>query len=269
MTTSFQLTKEQRETFAARGLVRFDKMLPLERITRARQAVERAFEPLGWWRDGAWRFEERTKPRYPDKGFKSKQLGNKHNETIALLDEPALIDAADALLEGRAFDRSIYRRPQVLVTLPNADEWKAPTGWHVDAPRVESGQSMGVQMFTFLDVVEPGGGGTCVIAGSHRLLNDRGAMRNRDIALGLREHKFFQEIYAGAPSSLRGMAGEVPVELVELTGAPGDVWFMDLRILHTGAPNALARPRMMATHRFIRTDMLAEFAAAFGWEEEA
>ena len=52
---------------------------------------------------------------------------------------------------------------------------------------------------------------------------------------------------------------------MELIGEPGDVYFIDLRLLHTGAPNAADRPRMMATDRFLRADLVPEFAAAYGW----
>jgi ectoine hydroxylase-related dioxygenase (phytanoyl-CoA dioxygenase family) len=45
----------------------------------------------------------------------------------------------------------------------------------------------------------------------------------------------------------------------------GDAWLMDLRTLHVAAPNCSARPRLMATHRFLRADLTCELAAAFGW----
>jgi len=52
---------------------------------------------------------------------------------------------------------------------------------------------------------------------------------------------------------------------VELCGAPGDAYLVDLRVLHAAAPNASDRPRMMATHRFIREGVEQELAEAFGW----
>jgi ectoine hydroxylase-related dioxygenase (phytanoyl-CoA dioxygenase family) len=47
-----------------------------------------------------------------------------------------------------------------------------------------------------------------------------------------------------------GRAGEIEIEVVELTGKPGDVWLMDMRVLHTVAPNARSTPRVMLTQRF-------------------
>jgi len=52
---------------------------------------------------------------------------------------------------------------------------------------------------------------------------------------------------------------------MEMTGVPGDVWLMDLRVLHAGSPNAAERPRMMLTFRYERSDLLREVADAFGW----
>ena len=59
--------------------------------------------------------------------------------------------------------------------------------------------------------------------------------------------------------------GDVALELVELAGSPGDAWFVDMRVLHAGAPNACARPRLMATHCFLRADGVAELADGHGW----
>jgi ectoine hydroxylase-related dioxygenase (phytanoyl-CoA dioxygenase family) len=52
---------------------------------------------------------------------------------------------------------------------------------------------------------------------------------------------------------------------MELSGEPGDAYFTDLRLLHTGAPNASNRPRMMVTQRFVRADVMEELAPAVGW----
>jgi hypothetical protein len=50
-----------------------------------------------------------------------------------------------------------------------------------------------------------------------------------------------------------------------MTGAEGDAWLMDLRLLHSAAPNASVKPRMMATWRYLRAELVDEIAAGFGW----
>jgi ectoine hydroxylase-related dioxygenase (phytanoyl-CoA dioxygenase family) len=191
----------------------------------------------------------------------------------ALIDEPALLAVVDILLEGRPFDRDLFKRPQVMVTLPNADAWFVPTGWHCDLPRLASGRRPGVQLFTFLDRVEPGGGGTVVVAGSHRLLNEGRVVPANEMRRRLGQEAFFRDLYAEPGDAADrasllghvGAVGEVALEVVEVTGAPGDAWLIDLRMLHAVAPNASERPRLMATHRFWRADIVPELEQAFGW----
>jgi len=48
-----------------------------------------------------------------------------------------------------------------------------------------------------------------------------------------------------------GRVQGVDQEVVELVGEPGDVYLMDIRLLHTRCPNTLRRPRMMITQRFL------------------
>jgi ectoine hydroxylase-related dioxygenase (phytanoyl-CoA dioxygenase family) len=265
MTQSSILTPEQRDEFQRRGVLRLEGLLPAAAVGEARGAVQRAFEPMGLWRDGAWRLDAATRPVFPEKGFRSKQIGNKHPEVEALLETPALLAAVDVLLNGRAFDRTRNRRPQVLATLPNADAWSVPTGWHVDFPRLPSGERPGVQLFAFLDRVEPGGGGSVVVAGSHRLLNDGHLRRTGDIRGPLQRLPVFEDLFAEGPDAADGRArwftepgaiGDVELQVVELTGAPGDAWLMDLRTLHAVASNAAARPRLMITYRFVRADLI-------------
>jgi len=270
------LSPEQRDEFDRLGVLRLPGLLPADKVRRAREHVQRRLALLGLWRDGAWRLGDRPKPQWPDTGLKtSKAIGNKHPDIEALLEEPALLAAVDALLDGRAFDRAVYRRPQVLFTLPNTDRWTLPTGWHVDIPRLASGRCPGLQLFTFLDIVEPRGGGTLVVAGSHRLLNEERFIGAREMRRLLCREVFFRHLFSQAPAGAEdwgrllgqtAAVGDVTLELMELTGAPGDAYLTDLRVLHASAPNASDRPRMMATYRFMPGNVVREMVEAYGWE---
>jgi hypothetical protein len=44
---------------------------------------------------------------------------------------------------------------------------------------------------------------------------------------------------------------------------------MDLRTLHSGAPNASDRPRLMVTYRFVRRDVAREIGEGMGWIKAA
>jgi len=267
------LTPEQHDEFSRRGVLRIEGLLSPARVTTAREFVLRRMQQFGLWEDGAWRLGDRPKPKYPDTGLKtSKVVGNKHQELEALVEEPALRAAVDALNGGRPFDRRMHPRPQLLFTLPNADAWMLPTAWHADAPRLPSRERPGVQLFACLDHIAPRGGGTLMIAGSHLLLNDGRHVRARDLRRELGREAFFRPLWAAQPTRWEddealpsGVVGNVALQVMELTGAPGDGYLVDLRTLHSGAPNAADRPRMMITDRFIRADLAEEIAATYGW----
>lgn len=278
MARTSRLTPEQLDEFDHRGILRLAGFLSAETVRRAREAVLRPLERMGLWKASAWHLDALPRPQWPDTGLKTSQvIGNRHPELAALVEDPALAAAVDALMEGRPYERpGPNRRPQVLFTLPNAQTWTVPSSWHSDRPRLASGQSAGVQLFTFLDVVEARGGATLAIAGSHRLLNEGRAMRPSNFARLLRAEPFFADLLAADPSPggaqrradllhRTGAVGDVQLQIVEMTGVPGDVWLMDLRVLHVGSPNAAERPRMMLTFRYERSDLLKEVADAFGW----
>lgn len=275
MTGTF-LSSEQRAAFDREGVLRLPQFVSPPALEAARAVVLKPLSELGLWRDGAWRVDALPRPKWPAKGLKApKAIGNRHAELAALFEEPAARALVDELLEGRDHDRTIYRRPNVLITLPNADAWFVPNQWHADGMRLKSGESPGVQLFVMLDDVAPGGGGTMAVAGSHRLLNDGRNLKTAQIRDELVREPFFRDLYADerAPGRAelldrRGRVGDVEVALVEMTGAAGDVWVIDLRVLHSAAPNAAATPRLMVTNRFVRADVVAEYAAAYGWEAE-
>jgi ectoine hydroxylase-related dioxygenase (phytanoyl-CoA dioxygenase family) len=270
------LSTEQLHEFAQRGILRLDGLFSADRVRRALEHVQVRLARLGLWKNGAWSLGAHPKPQWPATGLKSsKVIGNKHSDVEALLEEPALLSVVKVLLAGGAVDRTMSPRAQILFTLPNAETWAVPTGWHVDNPRLVSGRQPGVQLFVFLDTVASRGGGTLVIAGSHRLLNDGRFIRSGQIRGLLRQEPFFRELYSGSPVSCDVRADllghsvvvrDVTLELVELTGAPGDAYITDLRVLHSAAPNTLAHPRIMLTHRFVRADVVQELTAGFGWQ---
>ena len=61
-----------------------------------------------------------------------------------------------------------------------------------------------------------------------------------------------------------GQVGDVELQLAELWGDPGDVYLVDMRMLHTLAPNASNLPRIMLAQRFIREDSIKQLYGGFG-----
>ncbi|MEO0880625.1 MAG: phytanoyl-CoA dioxygenase family protein [Pseudomonadota bacterium] len=149
---------------------------------------------------------------------------------------------------------------QILFTLPGAPNWFAPhDAWHVDAARLGPLGAPGLQIFALLDDVPPQGGGTLVVAGSHRLFNTSDVIRSKDLKRRLEKEAYFAWLFDAKREPLTtladtaGAVGDVELSIVELTGRRGDVFFMDLRTLHTPAPNASNSARVMLTCRLPRT----------------
>lgn len=271
MPQDFALSTEQLAAFERDGVLRLPGLMSSETARRARDVVFWRLTELGLWDKASNRLTG-PRPQWPSTGLRPGQvLTSARAEVADLFEDPAVAGIVSAALGGRDLDRTMHPRPQILVSLPNCEEWRTPDGWHTDYPRLASGESPGVQIFAFLGQVEPQGGGTLVLAGSHRLLNNNGALRAKKISRFLRGDAFFRGLYEGRVGSElpEGVVTGVPVRVVELTGAPGDAWLTDLRVLHSASPNAAHRPRMMATHRYVRVDLLAEIAAVFGWEARA
>lgn len=266
------LSNSQLSQLESTGVLKLPGLLDRAAVTRAREAVLAPLNRLGLWRDGNWRLDARPTPKWPDQGLKpARDIGHRHPEVEALIRQPAIEAVVDQLLAGAEVDRTVYPRPQVLASLPNALPWALPNGWHTDMPRLAKGGSPGIQAFMFLDSVEPHGGGPLVVAGSHRLFDGGRDMRVNEITSTLRREPFFDRLFTGGDAEGSGVlpvgrVGDVRLEVVELAGEPGDVFLMDLRALHAAAPNGSKYPRLMATHRFVRADRMREIARAFGWE---
>ncbi len=56
----------------------------------------------------------------------------------------------------------------------------------------------------------------------------------------------------------------VPLQVEELTGEPGDVSVVDMRVLHAPAPNCASAPCLMLTHRWISEQVHQQMADAAG-----
>lgn len=175
----------------------------------------------------------------------------------------ALADALDAIL-GRDGWAAPKRLARILLTFPGPAPWVMPSGWHFDAsfdpPTVPVPW---VQLWAFMDEVAPCGGGTLVLAGSHRLVE----RYSRDLPT---EHRpgngvnfarfmsldpFLDRLYRGGTADesrrelldVKGDVDGIEVWPRELTGQPGDLFITQGQILHTAAPNTTGRARMMLT----------------------
>ena len=243
-----------RDAFADRGIVRLDGAFGRDAAAHLRGVVGRYAERRAGVRlDGS--------SPWPDGRLPLSWKGLKRNPAFGvLLDNPAVRGALDAI-----FGAAGWQRPkpgaQVLVTLPVPGPWSLPDGWHMDCGfERPTWPVFAVKVFAFLGDVGPCGGGTMLLPGSHRLV-DRYRSGFAEPPGGgkanwhpfLRRHPPLGDLLRGAtrPDRGRSMVGEryeidgVPVDVVELTGAAGDVVITHLHVFHSGSPNTSESPRYM------------------------
>jgi hypothetical protein len=208
--------------------------------------------------------------------------------TFAQIVNPALRAMLNQLLAPAEWECDQHWG-SLLVSFPGAwpeapDRWDVPhQGWHFDAPLVRALPELyGVRIFTCLADVEPRGGATLVVAGSARLAralaNARAVakLRSADIRDVLRNrYKWIDELCSHDPAVDRverfitksTLLDDVEVRVVEMTGRPGDVYFMHPVMMHAASPNCLATPRMVLSTTVYQRGV--DWSVLYGPEREA
>jgi hypothetical protein len=176
-----------------------------------------------------------------------------------------LISVIDDLLGDGCWELP-ERLGAFLITFPNTASWELPDDsssqcWHSD-----EGPEPGLMTFVFLNQVDRFGGGTLVVRGSHRLPAASAAEEAMPDAMGRKwkdrwtvqhECEWLRQLRSPGDPVARykrfvEMSTEVngvPLQVVELTGEPGDIVLCHPRLVHAVAPNASGRPRFMRTPR--------------------
>ena len=248
--------------FAETGIVRLDAAFPstgAEQMTNAvwvyaeRKAGIRRDDP-GSWPDG---------PLWLNwKGLKRNQAFN------VLVDNDNVRTALDVL-----FGPGQWLQPkpgaQILLTLPRPGAWVLPGSWHMDCGfERPSWPVHAVKLFAFFGEVGPTGGGTMVLPGTHRVVDEYRRSLPPGTGAGmanwhrlLRQYPFLAQLLNGhqMPDGGRSLVGQVgdvsgvPVEVHELTGRPGDVVITHLHVYHAASPNVSTVPRQMLGKTIYRT----------------
>ena len=261
------LSQEQKETFVEWGFVKIEGLIPVEIVDPIREMVMERLNRHGFWGSEGW-----VAPTDAD-AVKKLSVTIKEISRSSKSLRPILTDRVLASARDLASGHEVELSPpitQFLFTAPRSyvlnhdgrwnGEWEVPRSiWHLDMPRSATIGAPGPEMFTFVNRVEPEGGGTLILAGSHRLLNDVEYLSSKSVKRKLKRHSYFRELIGKGSDDDRsrfmedvGYIDDVPVKVVELTGDPGDVYFVDLRLLHSIGANTSGRPRMMIAQRMPR-----------------
>ena len=175
---------------------------------------------------------------------------------------PGLID--DLLGRGNWDPSRAWAQP--LPVFPTKDEWDVPAKmWHLDYPvRGMTEPLFAVKMLCLLAPLEPRGGGTLLLAGSHTLLARRAAIGRGGNSSDVRRHLCAEDPWLKALMSPDGSADErvqrfmvegavvdgVALRVVEFSGAAGDAVLFHPWLLHNVSPNCRETPRMMVGQNF-------------------
>ncbi len=253
------------EEFRTTGLVRLESALDDGLIRQARDQLLNLAREHGVLAEERWAMSH-SRFGLPKPFRNALNTLNRSADFPDLIHED-LIQMAEELVEDSVTPMAPGQ--QILFSLPSKEPWSIPRDiWHIDLPRQGMHASPGLQVFTFLDDVEPEGGGTLVVTGSHRLINNLADLPSKKFKQLLKQERYFRSLLNPDLPSLTwsgettGRVGEVDVEVVELTGKAGDVYLMDLRMLHTPAPNSSHRARMMLTCRLPITALAARYSNA-------
>jgi hypothetical protein len=150
-------------------------------------------------------------------------------------------------------------RPQLLLSVPHKQKWSLNNlYWHLDIAVPKHNEIPGVQAFILIDDVQPRGGATLAIAGSHQLPylpqaktgSANSILRQDKLFSGLFDERPVEPETYFKPHAIHG----IQVSVVEMSGKAGDTYLMDMRLLHSPSINASKNVRMMATNRFMRDD---------------
>lgn len=261
------ISHAQRENFAELGVIKLEGLIPKAVVSPVRDLIYERLTRAGFWRDQAW-----TGPSTRWEGgkpLKAVLKGLAKASLFKTLITEEILDIAREVADGE-YVRPMAPRAQLLFTPPGAVEWQVPHSvWHLDVARLGDLGPPGVQMFTFLDSVAPRAGGTLAVAGSHRLLNDDGVIGSKEVKRRLKRQPYFRDLMDKTPSDRSHFmtetchVGGVPLRVVELTGEPGDVYFTDLRLLHSLGANTSSRPRLMVTQRLPRESVADRMGEAY------
>lgn len=125
---------------------------------------------------------------------------------------------------------------QLLLSLPHQGRWSlANLNWHVDVAAKPGHAIPGIQAFYLIDDVVPHGGATLALARSHRMTGEMAGRLRGSLKM---------------PADLEAVLSASNTEIIEMSGRAGDVFLMDMRVLHSPSINSAKGIRMMATTRF-------------------
>ena len=168
-----------------------------------------------------------------------------------------------------------YEKPKnwgaLFIAFPSEGDWEVPaSGWHTDANyRSQLWPPKGVAIHSLFGDILPRSGATLILSGSHRLIHQwfqqnpaPAGAKSADMRKLLQRHPYIRDLHTEGDAEARiarlmFQAEEVdgiPLQVIENTGAAGDVILLHPLLMHVAARNTGAAPRFLLSGG-ITTDM--------------
>lgn len=227
------MTTEQEKAFREKGCIYIPGALKKNVVQPVKDHVLKELKRLNIWSTGRVLSQKlKGVPVFQQTG-KLGQLISYPGLNEKLVSQELYSDMC--ILAGASLQAQIG---QLLISLPHQIAWTLEgLNWHRDNSKSPLRGIPGVQVFVLLDTVAVNGGATLALVGSHRLKNQSQAKEGISV---LTSHGVNHSVNIGG----------VELSIMEMSGRPGDVYLMDMRVLHTPSINATKDVRIMATARY-------------------
>jgi hypothetical protein len=239
------------DEFAATGIAKVEGAFGADSAARMRDVI---------WRELLYRYEvERDDPATWYRHAPTGLTTAKKSPAFAPICSRAVGEVLDVLL-GAGSWQPPKQYGNVLVTMPDTDAWRVPHRiWHADfPPTLATDRLPAVKLWALLDDIEPGGGGTPQLEGSHvafaRYLATNPETDYKRAKFGfLASHPWLRALTRddgdpGRNARFMQQSTEVhgaALRVVECAGQAGDVYVTHPWVFHSIAKNASTRPRLM------------------------
>ncbi|KYG66501.1 hypothetical protein AZI86_05495 [Bdellovibrio bacteriovorus] len=250
-----KLSNEDKSLFLKHGIIRLRRRVPLKLLQKIQSSIRTELERLNIISQGkisSAKIQNLSVFQQTGRLGQLVKIGRELDQIIST----DLIDDMN-FLAGKKL-KPVQLSPQLLLSLPHRKDWSLDhLNWHLDLEIPYHDVIPGIQAFVLIDDLKVHGGATLAIAGSHKLPYSNKPESESAQKL-LRQDEIFRPLFDGAIQNPeryfrpKNMSG-IEVFLVEMHGSAGDVYLMDLRVLHSPSINATKNIRMMATNRFVLT----------------
>lgn len=236
-----ELSKEEKSVFQEKGLLRLKQFIDKTSLINVKSSIIKEIKRL--------QLQDKSK-----KKVQGTPLFTNLGQKIKIDSQMDLLFPLKLLQTIKTLSLSQVKPliPQLLITLPQKEQWTLKNlRWHLDLSVPKENKISGLQAFVLIDDIKPKGGATLAMAGSHKLHYVKEAKGNAHTLL--HNNPDFLNLFNNDNNdlSITQIINGIPISLTEMSGQAGDIYLMDLRVLHCPSVNASKNIRMMATNRFV------------------